>query len=340
MCGSSARKNGLTDRISTRLAKSGWIVRVASEPVPPEPTLDDCRRAMAAVGNADVVVGVGGGSALDVAKAAALAPFGIDPSRFMNGEVAVPHQGGLPIVAIPTTAGTGSEATWVGVYTDDSGERKASFRGSAMMPSRVFLDPLATQSCPASVTAHSGLDALVQAMESMVATGANPVSFALAESAAMRIARALPAAWNDGDNIDARAEMLIGSCMAGIALNSSRLGLVHGLAHPIGARTKSAHGMLCGMLFPAVLRFNLPQVAQQYRGLASQVCPSGSPDELPDWITSLLGRFDVPVRLRDLGLPESSLAAIAAESLTSGSTLANPRPVDADCALGVLHDCW
>lgn len=338
--GASAKRNGLVTAMRESLESAGVDVQIAHPDVPPEPTLEDCRRAMACAAEPDVVIGVGGGSALDVAKAAALAPFGIDPARFLSGELPVPSTGALPIVAVPTTSGTGSEATWVGVYTDDSGSRKASFRGTAMMPSLVVLDPATTVSCSPAVTAHSGLDALVQALESRVARGANPMTNALSEAAALRIADALPRAWSAGTDLDARYEMLVGSTMAGIALNSSRLGLVHGLAHPVGVRSKAPHGLVCGMLFPSVLRFNLPVCASQLSTIAATLARPGNPAGLPAWFESLLNELEVPTRLRDIGIAETDLVAIAEDSLGSGSTAANPRAVALDDAIAVLRDCW
>ena len=340
LAGDSARRNGLLDRVCASLSHSCPAVRVAPDPVGPEPNLDACRRAIASATNVDVIVGLGGGSVLDVAKAAALAPFGVDPGAYLSGLEKVPDAGGIPVVAVPTTAGTGSEATWVGVFTDDSGERKSSFRGGAMMPAAVVLDPMVTISCPPNVTASSGFDAWVQAMESRVARGANPFTDALSEAAAIRLGKTLPEVFRDGTNVDARAEMLLASTMAGIALNTSRLGLVHGLAHPVGVRAKAAHGLVCALLFPEVLRFNAKAIGARYAGISQALAGNSDPLALANWATETMAGMGIPTRLRDIGLTHSDLDSIAKDSLSSGSTKANPREVTQADALAVLDRAW
>src|SRR5205085_1232672 len=164
---------------------------------------------------------------------------------------------GRPIIALPTTSGTGSEVTRVCVLSDPEHRRKASIRANSMLPRLAIVDPELTASCPPSVTAHSGMDALVQAIEAYVSNGANPLTDALSLEGARLAAGALEDAVHDGTHRPAREAMALGSLMAGLALNTARLGLVHGLAHPIGALTGAHHGLLCGLLMPAVMEFNL-----------------------------------------------------------------------------------
>src|SRR5207248_4219007 len=160
------------------------------EGVPPEPDLAALQACMDTAAEADSVIGIGGGSVLDVAKgAAALAGTGATARDYFDGKP-IPETG-RPIVAIPTTAGTGSEVTWVCVLVDHAARRKASIRGPGMMPAVVINDPELTVSCPPAVTAHSGMDAFVQAVESFVSRGANPFTDALSLEAAKLTARAL-----------------------------------------------------------------------------------------------------------------------------------------------------
>ena len=334
VCGNSLRVSGLLDAIVPTLEKAGLTVTLHVG-VPPEPTLADCTRAMAAAQGCDSILAIGGGSALDVAKAAALDGSIED---YFDGKRAVPEASARPILAAPTTAGTGSEATWVGVFTDKRGAspRKASIRGGAMLPKTVVLDGQLTVSCPPSVTAYSGMDAFVQAVEAYVSKGANPLTDPLASGAAFDIMEFLPSAFRDGEAKQARERMLIASYLAGVALNTARLGLVHGLAHPLGARTGVAHGLLCALLLPPVIRFNVGSERDRYYDLAVTMGYTDLALFAEDWLET----FSIPRRLSDLGAKERELDAMIAETLVSGSTKANPRPVSEADVREVLQACW
>jgi len=336
LCGNSLKTSGMLDVIVSTLAAQGLAVTVHSG-VPPEPTLDDCSHAMAAAVGCDSVLAIGGGSVLDVAKAVALEGTITD---YFDGKRPVPDTGALPILAAPTTAGTGSEATWVGVFTDKRGAspKKASIRGGAMLPRTVVLDAQLTVSCPPTVTAYSGMDAFVQAVEAYVSKGANPLTDPLALGAVFDIAEYLPAAFRDGESRVARERMLLGSYMAGVALNTARLGLVHGIAHPVGARTGAAHGLLCALLLPPVIRFNLGADLDRYSDIAIGI---GAPGEnLAGFADTWLDSFGIPRHLSALGLKEREIDSVIAETMVSGSTKANPRDVHPDDVRSVLAACW
>lgn len=336
VAGASLRQSGRLDAILATLHAAGLSPTVHIG-VPPEPDLDALQAAMDAAEGADSVIAIGGGSVLDVAKgAAALAGTGHSARDYHAGKVPVPDAVHRPILAAPTTAGTGSEATWVGVYTDKAARRKASIRGGAMLPRVALLDAELTVSCPPPVTAHSGMDAFVQAVEAYTSAGANPLTDALALRAAGMTAEHLRAAYNDGANRPAREAMLLGSYMAGVALNTSRLGLVHGLAHPIGALTGAAHGLLCGLLMPPVMRFNAEVASAKYARVASESGVGALLTSVEEW----LGDLGIPRCLSEIGLREAHIDAVVKEAMVSGSTKANPRPVtDAD-ARAVLLSCF
>jgi alcohol dehydrogenase class IV len=288
---------------------------------------------------ADSVIAVGGGSVLDVAKgAAALAGTGVTARDYFEARHPVPESGGRPILAMPTTAGTGSEATWVSVLVDRANRRKASIRGNAMMPSVALLDAELTVTCPPVVTANSGMDAFVQAVEAYTSSGANPFTDALAFDAALLVARNLLDAYREAGDRTAREAMLLGSYMAGAALNTSRLGLVHGLAHPIGAVTGEAHGLICGLLMPPVMRYNRDAAMAKYDRLAGALgLPSG--DGLLGVTERMLEELAIPQRLSAIGMTEADLDYVAREAMTSGSTRANPRPVTEADARAVAASC-
>lgn len=345
--GRSLRAAGKLGPILDDLHRQG-LAPVLFEGVPAEPGLEVLQACMDAARTADSVIAIGGGSVLDIAKgAAALAPTegapGPSARDYFSG-TAVPKSG-RPILAAPTTSGTGSEVTWVCVLVDAAARRKASIRGPAMMPAVALVDPDLTVSCPRSVTAWSGMDAFVQAVEAYVSKGATPFTDALALEAALLTARALETAVREPAHREARERMALGSLMAGTALNTSRLGLVHGIAHPVGAVTGAAHGLLCGLLMPAVMRFNQTAAASRYAHLARELdlVDRAAPDDvgfaaLLAFTEDLLDRVGIPRTLRQVGFDAADLDWVAQEALPSGSTRANPRGVSLEDAYTVTAD--
>ena len=345
VAGKSLQRSGILDTILATLRSAGLEATVYTG-VPPEPDLVALQACMEAVSdaNADCMIAIGGGSVLDVAKgAAALAQTGHTAKEYFDGKLPVPETVTRPILAVPTTSGTGSEVTWVGVYTDKASGKKASIRGSAMMPAVAVLDAQLTVSCPASVTIYSGMDAFVQAVEAYTSVGANALTDALALEAARlasyKTVATVVAAPNDRAG---REAMALGSLMAGMALNTSRLGLVHGLAHPIGAVTGAAHGLICASLLVPVMRFNREAASAKYDRIAADLIGGAATTDtlIADIETTLRDTLSVSLRLRELGVTESDLQRIADESMVSGSTKANPRPVTVTDSLAVLQDCW
>ncbi len=352
VAGNSLQSSGTLDTVLATLRDLG-ITPTVHTGVPPEPDLTALQRCMDAVvaAEADCVLAIGGGSVLDVAKgAAALAGTGHSVQAYFDGKVPVPETIQRPILAAPTTSGTGSEVTWVGVYTDKTSGRKASIRGSAMMPSIALLDAQLTVSCPAPVTIHSGMDAFVQALEAYTSTGANPLTDALAlEAARLASYRTVTAVASAPSERAGREAVALGSLMAGMALNTSRLGLVHGLAHPVGALTGAAHGLVCASLLVPVTRFNREAATAKYARIAAVILGENlvSPSDesatnalISDIEAHLRDKLNVPLRLRDLGVGQNDLQRIAEESMSSGSTKANPRKVTAADSLAVLQGCW
>jgi len=349
---SSLAANGALQPVLEALGGVGLAVQVHTG-VPPEPDLIALQRCIDAVADsgADSVIAIGGGSVLDVAKAAAaLMGTGHPAQAYFDGNATVPEQSRLPILTVPTTAGTGSEVTWVGVFTDKAAKRKASIRGGSMMPAVAVLDAALTLTCPRTVTIHSGMDAFVQALEAYTSNGANPLTDSLArEAATLTSYHTLATLDRTPGDRPAREAMALGGLMAGLALNTARLGLVHGLAHPVGALTGAAHGLVCALLLLPVMRYNAEAAADKYAQLARDLMGS-EVATLPDRTAAaalmdvlqlhLRDIMELPERLRDIGLTRSALERVADESLVSGSTKANPRPVSRDDALAVLEDCY
>ena len=325
------RQAGITDRAVAGLEEAGCAVFVY-EDVPPEPTLAcvDAGRDALRRHEADLVIGLGGGSAIDVAKAiGALARAVPETRAFFAGEPA--PERGVPIVTIPTTAGTGAEVTRNSVLADPDAPAKQSIRGDALMPAVALVDPELTVSMPPSVTARSGMDALTQAIESYWSIHATPLTEPLALGAIELIGGHLERAATDGGDRAAREAMAYGSLTAGVAFANSRLGAVHGLAHPLGVRYAISHGEVCAILLPHVMRLNRQAAPEKYDRIG--VALGG---DAADAAAGLLSRLDLPVTLKHVGLRPTEFDVIIAESMPSGSLKANPKTVSEDDLRAIL----
>lgn len=274
------------------------------------------------------VAAVGGGSTLDLAKACA---------GLLNAPLAVEayHDGAplpesrTPFVAAPTTAGTGTEATMVSVLTNTATGVKKSFRHSSHIARTVFLDPEMLATCPPHVIAASGMDAFTQAFEPYISKGASKLTDALAMEAMQLVAGHIEPAFR-GEGGEHLAALQQGSYLAGLALSHARLGLVHGLAHPLGARYHAPHGLVCAICLPHVIEFNRPACESRYAAVRAAL----GEDPL-----DLVNRLLTSLRLASpfTGKPVPDAAAIVQETLESGSTAANPRPVSGRDVENVLE---
>jgi alcohol dehydrogenase class IV len=288
-----------------------------------EPTLDQLRQLLAFARSHDAlwIAAVGGGSTLDLGKACA----GL---LMATGELAAFHDGKLPLpesrtpfLAAPTTAGTGTEATIVSVLSNSATGVKKSIRHASHMAHLVILDPDLLASCPPSVIAASGMDAFTQAFESFISRGATWLTDSLSMKAMELVASHLEP-FHAGKGAGHAAAVLQGSYLAGIALSNARLGLVHGLAHPLGARFHTAHGLVCAVCLPSVIEFNRAVSAEKYDRITAQL--GSDPGTLVQHLNRVLG-IQSPFTGRRL----YNLKEVVTEALASGSTAANPREVTA-----------
>jgi alcohol dehydrogenase class IV len=325
---------GITDRVVAVLHDAGIAVTLFDE-VEREPevaTVDRGREAARRWG-ATCVVGLGGGSAMDAAKViAGLHGEEAPTAEFHAGRVAV--RPGLPMIAVATTSGTGSEVTVNGVISDRARRVKVSIRGEGLMPWAAVVDPELTVPCPADVTASAGMDALCQAIESYASIHATAITEALSVRAVEEIVASLETAVRDGGNREARTRMAEGSLMAGMALGNARLGVIHGLAHPLGVRYEIPHGLACGVMLPAALRYNREAMGLKYERLRSLM---GGADPA-EFCAELLHRVGLPSDFKGFAVREEDLPTIADESLPSGSLKANPRRVTREEALALLRE--
>jgi alcohol dehydrogenase class IV len=322
---SAMAEAGITDRAVESLKAAHVQVTVFDE-VEPEPdvTTVDRLREVLIDQHADVAIGLGGGSAMDAAKVAAGLFHEARPARAFH-EGAEVTEPGIPMIALPSTSGTGSEMTNNGVISDREKGYKASIRHPGMIPAVALVDPEVTLPCPPRVTAMSGVDAMVQAIESYLSRHATPMTEAVALRATEELARALPGVVTQGDDLDLRTAAAWGSAMAGLALSNARLGVVHGMAHPIGVRYGVPHGLVCGVLLPAALEYNREAAGEKFDRLREVL--GGDP---VGYAQALLVATGLPLRLDEYGMDPADFEAIARESMPSGSTKANPREVTED----------
>jgi len=322
---------GVTGR-SLAILKAAGLDAALFDQVEPEPDVATVDRAREAIRDhrADLVVGLGGGSALDVAKVAAgLANEDLPTRAFHQGRKIARR--GLPLIAIPSTSGTGSEMTHNGVISDRDRRTKASIRDESLIPAVALVDPEVTVSSPPRVTAMSGVDALVQAVESYLSRFATPMTEALSLRAAEELAAALPAVVACGGDLALRTRAAWGSALAGLALSNARLGVVHGIAHPVGVRFQVPHGLVCGVLLPAALEFNRPAAPEKFEALERLFG-----EDPAAYARRLLMECGLPERLTEYRLDPAAFETIADEALPSGSTQANPRPVTKQDIIAML----
>jgi len=310
------------------------VVTVAAEP-----TVELARAGVAAAREhgADVVAAVGGGSVIDLAKAVAmLLGNGGDPLDYLEviGSGRKITQPAVPCVAVPTTAGTGAEVTANAVLASPAHGLKASLRSPLMIPRVALVDPELTVSCPPRVTAASGLDALTQCLEPFVSVRANPLTDGLAREGLRRAAAGLRAAYADGRDLGARADMAMCSLLGGIALANAKLGAVHGLAGVIGGTADVPHGVACAALLAPVVEANvralrsgqpggpaLGRYAEASRLLTGR--PAASIDDGLTWIRETVSLLDVP-GLAAFGIGPQHAGDVAAKAARSSSMQGNP----------------
>ena len=331
------RKAGVTSRLENLLIQKD-ITYYLFERVDPEPDIENIQEALDFLQDHQVasVLAIGGGSVIDVAKVAAgvyghISKEKISLREFLGHDITLP---GLPCIAIPTTAGTGSEVTKNSVILDSQTQTKSSiFRSPLIIPKGAIIDPVLMLSMPPKITAASGMDALTQAVEAFVTRKANPFCDTLAIQAIEILGQNLQQAVADGTNIEVRERMAYGSLLSALAFSNSSLGAVHGLAHPIGALFHAAHGIVCALLLPHIMEFNKITDPTKFAKIGAVLHPAvdisqkSTTDLIEmgiEFIKDLLEQIQLPTRLRELGVHETDIPRIVSD--TKGSSLDNnPR---------------
>jgi alcohol dehydrogenase class IV len=333
-------EQGMVERLAEALAAGGMTARIFADTVS-DPTVDVVEAALEAfdADEHDCVLGFGGGSPIDTAKAVAALGLDLRPIQTMKAP-AVTDVPGLPIIAVPTTAGTGSEATRFTIITDEATSEKMLCAGLAFLPTIAIVDYELTMTKPRRLTADTGIDSLTHAIEAYVSKRANAFSDAMAISAMRLIAPHIRRACDTPDDRTAREAMMVGAHHAGLAFSNASVALVHGMSRPIGAFFHVPHGLSNAMLLPAITAFSAPAARARYATCARAmgVAKDGEGDQSA--VARLLG--ELTALNADLGVPTPAawgieearymelIPTMAAQALASGSPANNPRAPSAE----------
>lgn len=328
------RESGILDRVLGHLRDAG-VEAVVFDRVTPNPlsTTVDEGAALARERRCDLVIGLGGGSAIDAAKGMAVAatnPGGIWHYSPL-GDRAVPQQA-LPIVAVATTAGTGTEVDRYAVITNPATREKPGFAMEWMQPRAAIVDPELMLGVPPRTTAATGLDVLFHSVEAYLHRSASPASDLTASQAIRLVARWLPEAYRRGGNLEARYWMAWASTLAGVAINTAGTVLIHAMEHPLSGHYGVVHAEGLAALSQAVLEYDLPAARERLADVAVLLgAPQRDAEQALERIRQLRQAVDLDVRLRDLGAREEDIPALAADCLRTmgGGVQANLRPADA-----------
>ncbi len=332
VCDPGVLQAGVVSKVEASLEQGDIPFAVFSD-IEADPAIEsvDAGLQLAKDEGCDTVVGIGGGSSLDTAKAIGLMLNNSGHIRDYVGIDKVPNPG-VPVIAIPTTAGTGSEITIWSVLSDKKEKVKVSVGSVYNCPNIALCDPELTVTLPPHITAATGMDALTHALESYVNKATQPISEGLSIQSMKMIANHLRIAVVQGENIEARSNMLLGSLIAAMAFNSTRLGLAHALAIPLGAHFKIPHGTVNAILLPEVMEFNIIGNPSKFAELASifgvntvGMTEREAAEKAVEAVRQLKSDIGITQTLSDFGLKEEHLDFIVEEAMLSGNVPVNPR---------------
>jgi len=344
---------GLLNEIKKGMEQGGFTITGLFLDVPQDASVAavEAISKQATESGAQGLIAVGGGSVIDAAKAANFTfSYGGDLIEDYSGAgtLTKPLK---PFVVIPTTAGTGSECTLVAIIYDVENKVKMAFSDSYLLPDIAVLDPIMTQSLPATLTASTGMDALTHAVESYVGIDTSPHSEALAVAAIELIFNHLIQATENGDDLEARGAMLIAANMAGTSFSHSMVGCVHSMAHATGAVTRVPHGVANGILLSHGMEFNFDECKEKFARLAyfmgedvSGLSVDDAAKKAIKAVQNLHQKLNalgaIPINLREAGVPEESLEAISQAAEEDGSTIYNIREITAENILVHLKNAY
>ncbi|OXS78690.1 iron-containing alcohol dehydrogenase [Domibacillus enclensis] len=315
------RETGLLAKIIDPLTASGLQADIIDE-VMPEPPFENLEQLAAQIEGKsyDLLIGVGGGSALDVAKVLAVMLTNHEDVREFVGIERVKNAG-IPTILVPTTAGTGSEVTYNAIFTDTRDKVKKGIVSPYLLPSVAIVDAELTLTVPPAVTAATGMDALVHAIESYTAIRANELTDGIALQAIKLISRSIRTAVYNGKELKAREDMAMGSLLAGISLGNAGVGAVHALAYPLGGKFKVPHGVANSLLLPFVMKYNAVADLTKFADVAEALGENieglslrEAADRAVRALAQLSEDVGIPSSLREVGVTASDLPALAEEA--------------------------
>ena len=339
-------KAGITAKVETLIVDAGYRVTIFSE-VEPDPrieTAEACANAARSC-KADVIIGVGGGSAMDIAKVAAVLAYSKQHIHSMFGIDQV-NAAGLALILVPTTAGTGSEVTHIAILSDEQEHLKKGIVSKFLFPRLAIVDPLLTLGVPAAVTAASGMDALLHAVEAFTSKNANDLSDTLARRAMRLISENLRDAYQNGQNLEARTGMLEGSMLAGMAFANAGVTAVHAFAYPIGAEFHIPHGVANSIMMGPVLTFNISGNPAKFAEVAECISEKIDGTSVQDRaelsvaiMKQLAHDIDIPKNLSSFGVRKEHIPNLADGVLKVTRLLANnPRAITRDDAIALYTE--
>jgi len=340
---------GFSERVKELLHQGGFKMTLFDQQVEAEPRLEvaDEGAKAALKGKCDIVVGIGGGSAMDVAKAVSVLAANKNKAADYLGLNKVPGPG-LPKIMIPTTAGTGSEVTFTSVFVRRNLKKKEGMNSPYLYPDLALLDPALTLTLPPVATAATGIDALCHAIESYTSVNASPMSEMISLEAIALISANLRTCVHDGANLEAREQMLLGSLYAGLGLANAGVGAVHSLSYPLGGKYGVSHGLANTIMLPYVMSFNLPGALEKFAVIADVM--GEITDDLPvreaaylavEAVQSLIEDCGVYTTLEDLNIPEEDFPELAKVAMTVTRPLENnPRKVTMEDAIEIYGEAY
>lgn len=338
-------KFGVAEKVLEVLRSAGIPFEVFSE-IKPNPTVANVKAGLVAYASsgADFIIAIGGGSSIDTAKAVGIVSNNPQFSDIVSLEgVADTKKKSVPIIALPTTAGTAAEVTINYVITDEENHKKMVCVDPNDIPAIAIVDAELMYTLPKSLTAATGLDALTHAIEGLITKGAWEMSDMFEIKAIEMIARYLETAVAEPSNVEARNGMAVAQYIAGMAFSNVGLGVVHGMAHPLGARFDIPHGVANALLLPIVMEFNAPAALEKYVEIAKamNVYVSGmtaeqAADAAVNAVKELSVKVGIPQHLSELGIKESDLEMLAADAFADVCTLGNPREVNKE----IIYDLY
>lgn len=337
---------GIVDKVLANVKAAGIEYAEYSDVVPNPPEyLVNQGYEIAKDLNIDAMLAVGGGSSIDFAKAVNILLTNPGPFSQYNGVNLVKNPV-KPLIAIPTTAGTGSEVTNACVITDTVNKEKMTILGQYVAPTIALVDPNLTLGLPPAITASTGMDALTHAIEAYLSKWASPASDSLAICAIELIGRSIEKAVNQGSDLNAREDMIVGSAIAGMAFSQTDLGLAHAIAAPMGANCGTPHGVANAIVLGLSLEYNLPSCAAKMKLVGKALglkVDSLSDDEAGALtvkrINEISKNINIPT-LKEVGVTEDKFEVIAEGALINSAARTNPREVTKECVIEILRKAF